>query len=230
MTASNDLDRLLGEWLDEGPRRAPDRPLELALENARAHPRRPDPLGFLRPDAMAPRRAVFGLRPVLVLAALALVLAAVAVGGGAFRESVQPPLPPPSTSPSPIPSPTGPPLPLVFDVDLVVAAGEPQTVSIVDDSGLLVEARSGEPSADGRSFPDDAVDVTNLDETTLRLGWSGFPCATDHALTIDEAARVFVLARPACRGETDAIGVDRILILRFAEPVDAADVEITLEG
>ncbi len=37
------------------------------------------------------------------------------------------------------------------------------------------------------------------------------------------------LVRPPCEGVTDAIGVDRILILRFSEPIDAADVNATLD-
>ncbi len=36
------------------------------------------------------------------------------------------------------------------------------------------------------------------------------------------------LVRPPCEGSTDAIGVDRILILRFSEPIVAEDVAIML--
>jgi hypothetical protein len=232
MTSTPDLDRLLGEWLDDGPRRAPDRPMQLAVEHARRHHRRPDPFGFLRSDVMAPRRSAFGLRPVLVLAALALLLAAaVVIGGGAFRPAVQIPVPAvsPSSTPSVVLSPTGPPVAGII-VDLEVTAGQPQTVDVVDGSGLLVAASSGRPNADGgQSFPVDSVDVTNLDDTTLQLGWAGFPCATDHGFAIDETARTMVLTRPECVGETDAIGVDRILILEFSEPIDAADVTVTIE-
>ena len=53
MTTLNDFDRVLGEWLNEGPNRAPDRPIDLAVEHARSHPRRPDLIRFLRPDPMA---------------------------------------------------------------------------------------------------------------------------------------------------------------------------------
>lgn len=228
MTATNDFDRVLAEWLDEGPRRAPDRPLELAVDHARSHPRRRDPLGFLRPDPMAPVRRSFGGRPALLLAALGLLLAAVvAVGTGTLREpSVVPP-----TSPTPsvaIPSASpAPSTPRSFAVDLQVTAGEPQSVAVTDASGLVVEARSGSPS-EGTSFPSDSVDVTNLDATTLQLGWSGFPCATAHTLAIDSTGRSMALTRPACTGETDAIGVDRILVLRFANPIDAGDVTVTL--
>lgn len=226
MTAMNEFDRQLAEWLDEGPRRAPDRPIELAVEHARSHPRRRDPFGFLRPDPMATRARGLGARPILLLAVLGLLLAAVvAIGVGSFPDaSVVPPV---SPSPSAPPSTPVPSLPQRFGVDLEVSGGQPQSVAVTDASGLLVEASSGSPS-DGRSFPDDSVDVINLDPTTLQLGWSGFPCATSHTLQIDATGRVLILTRPACTGDTDAIALDRILVLRFSTPVDAGNVGVTL--
>ena len=234
MTALNDFDRVLGEWLDEGPNRAPDRPVELAMEHARSHPRRRDVLGFLRPDPMAPRSRGLGmgLRPGLVLAVLGLLLAAFAIGvGGSRQPSVVVPDTSPTTSPSasltPIASPTAPASAGIL-VELVVAAGQPQTVEVIDESGKLVEASSGSPTGDGQSFPADDVEVTNIDATTLQLGWAGFPCQTDHDLRIGTDL-VMTLSRPPCEGATDSIGVDRILILRFSEPIVAADVDITLD-
>jgi hypothetical protein len=110
-----------------------------------------------------------------------------------------------------------------------VAAGQPQTVDVVDESGKLLEATSGSPTGDGQSFPSDDVDVKNIDATTLQLGWAGFPCRTDHDLFIGTDPLVMTLVRPPCEGVTDSIGVDRILILRFSEPIVAADVDITLD-
>ncbi len=235
MTALNDFDRLLGEWLDEGPNRAPDRPVELAMEHARSHPRRRDPLNFLRPDPMAPRSRGLGmgLRPGLVLAVLGLLLAAVAIGVGGSRQPaiVVPdtgPIASPSASPTPFASPTGPASAGIL-VELVVAAGQPQTVDVVDESGKLLEATSGSPTGDGQSFPFDDVDVKNIDATTLQLGWAGFPCRTDHDLLVGTDPLVMTLVRPPCEGVTDSIGVDRILTLRFSEPIVAADVDITLD-
>jgi hypothetical protein len=234
MTALNDFDRVLGEWLDDGPNRSPDRPIELAMEHARSHPRRRDPLGFLRPDPMAPRSRGLGmgLRPALVLAVLGLLLAAVAIGVGGSRQPslVVPEASPsasPISSPSPLARPTGPASAGIL-VDLVVAAGEPQTVDVIDESGKLLEATSGSPR-DGQGFPSDAVEVTNIDATTVQLGWAGFPCRTDHDLIIGTDALVMTLVRPPCEGVTDSIGVDRILILRFSEPIAAPDVNITLD-
>lgn len=226
MTAMNELDRVLGEWLDEGPRRAPDRPIELAVDHARAHPRRRDPLGWLRPDPMAPPRRSFGGRPVLLLAAIGLLLAAlVAVGVGGPRDpAVVPPVSASPATPSPSATPSAP---QRFEVDLEVPAGEPQSVTVTDASGLILEASSGSPS-EGTSFPNDSVVVTNLDATTLQLGWSGFPCATAHTLEIEATGRAATLTRPPCTGETDSIGIDRILVLRFSAPIDAGDITVTL--
>jgi len=232
MTTLNDFDRVLGEWLNEGPNRAPDRPVDLAVEHARSHPRRPDLIGFLRPDPMArPFRGLgMGLRPAMILATLALLLAAVvAIGVGGPKPLVVLPNPSPSASPgiSPTPSPTGT-APAGILVNLTVAAGQPQTVDVIDESGTLLEASSGSPT-DGQGFPSDSVEVTNIDATTLQLGWAGFPCRTDHELRIGSDGRVMTLVRPPCDGVTDSIGVDRILILRFSEPIVAAEVAITIQ-
>jgi len=238
MTTLNDFDRVLGEWLHEGPNRSPDRPVDLAVEHARSHPRRPDPIAFLRADPMAPpfRGLGMGLRPAMILATVALLLAVAAIGVGGPKPSVVLPNLSPSASPSlspipsssPNPSPTGPASAGIL-VDLVVAAGQPQTVDVIDESGRLLEATSGSPTGDGQSFPSDAVEVTNIDATTLQLGWAGFPCRTDHELRIGSDPRLMTLVRPPCEGVTDSIGLDRILILRFSEPIVAAEVVITLQ-
>lgn len=229
MTSINEFDRVLGDWLDDGPNRAPDRPIELAIDHARAHPRRRDPLGFLRPDPMGRRSGGLALRPVMVFAVLGLLLAAVvAVGvGGQLPAIVVPPTA--SEPPSAVPSPSEPPSAPTFRVALTVPAGQPQTVAVIDGSGLVDEAMSGDPGGEtGQSFPFDSVEVSNLDPTTLQLAWAGFPCRTDHTLTIQPDGRSMSLQRPACDGDTDTIGVDRILVLRFSEPVAAGDVAVSL--
>ena len=236
MTTLNDFDRVLSEWLHEGPNRAPDRPIDLAVEHARSHPRRPDPIGFLRPDPMArPFRGLgMGLRPAMILATLALLLAAVvAIGVGGPKPSVVLPNPSPSASPSLSPNPSSSPnptgtAPAGILVDLTVAAGQPQTVDVIDESGTLNEASSGSPT-DGQGFPSDTVEVTNIDANTLQLGWAGYPCRTDHELRIGSDPRVMTLVRPPCEDVTDSIGIDRILILRFSEPIVAAEVAITIQ-
>jgi hypothetical protein len=37
------------------------------------------------------------------------------------------------------------------------------------------------------------------------------------------------LVRPPCEGVSDSIGLDRNLILRFSEPIVAAEVAITIQ-
>ena len=81
MNQTSDLDRLLDDWLTDGPNRAPDQPIIAASQFARTHPRRPDPLRIFRSDPMADRRRTpFGVQPGLVFALLALVVAIVAAG------------------------------------------------------------------------------------------------------------------------------------------------------
>ena len=83
MTGSNDLDRMLASYLEDGPRRAPDRAMDAALSFAASHPRRSDPLLFLKPDVMARRSSMFS--PQLAWVALVAVLALGAVAAFAFR-------------------------------------------------------------------------------------------------------------------------------------------------
>ena len=90
-----------------------------------------------------------GLRPAMMLATVALLLAAVvAIGVGGPKRSVVLPNASPSASPSlgPNPSPTGTASGGIV-VDLSVAAGEPQTVDVIDASGKLLEATSGSPTS-----------------------------------------------------------------------------------
>ena len=91
MTGSNDLDRMLASYLDDGPRRAPERATDAALAFAATHPRRRDPLLFLKRDVMARPGSLFG--PQLVWAALLIALtlgavAAIAIGTRPSQEPV----------------------------------------------------------------------------------------------------------------------------------------------
>lgn len=231
MNATTDLDRVLGEWLADGPTRAPDHPIEAAIEHARRHPRRSDPFGFLRRDPMAPRSRGIGARPVLVLAIVGLLLAAVAaIGVGSQpRPAIVGPSPSPSASPaaSPVPSASarGPRV-----VDLTTDPGTEATVTIVDPSGALVGARV--PRADetapnpNAAIPDAGVLVQNQGPSTLRLTWIGQPCERSYGMQIDDAGRTITIAVPTCQGDTLAIGRD--VLVEFAGPVDAAEVTATL--
>jgi len=73
------------------------------------------------------------------------------------------------------------------------------------------------------------VKVENLDSATLRVVWVGLPRDEQVQLSISEdggAYRLgFVQAAPPAN--SDALGYDRILVLRFDTDVSADDVEVT---
>ncbi|MGE5227375.1 MAG: hypothetical protein ACM3OO_10930, partial [Planctomycetaceae bacterium] len=134
MSAQTDLDRALAAWLSEGPARAPEPPIVAAVEHARVNPRRRDPLAVLRPDPMAPRgRSILGLRPVLVLAVVGLLGAAIAIGVVGSRRGVTVPIASPSPGVPASPSPTAAPSP--------TPSPTPVTVAIIDPYGNDVTAR-----------------------------------------------------------------------------------------
>ena len=245
MTGTQDLDPRLSDWLADGPSRAPDRTIGAAVDHARTHPRRRDPFAFVRTDPMGSNRSISGFHPLPLVAALGLLVAAaltVATVGGFFNARlVIQPLPLPSASPSSAPSasptasptttpsatPTGPALPLTFRVDLTVAAGNPTSVVIFDDSGTLLRAASGTPG-DGGSVEDGTVQVVAdpTDPNTLVLTWTGSPCDTTHEMNVSQDARTIAISRPACSG--DSLPLDRVLRLTFDRPVPAASVTATI--
>jgi hypothetical protein len=230
MTQHDDLDRLLGDWLAEGPARTPEPVLATAVQHARSHPRRPDPLAFLRRDPMAARTSLFGLAPVPVFAALGLLLVAamgVALVGGQ-RDDVPPvdsertPAPSapsitPMPSPNDLPSPSFP-----IRVGLQTGTAAAMIVNVTDASGLLVDARTGTP-ADGGSVPAGTVDARNIDERTVLLTWTDAVCDITYELQVETTISM-TLSGPACDG--DALALDRRLLLQFAVPVDAAQVDV----
>jgi len=236
MNETTDLDRLLHDWLTDGPNRAPDQPVTAATAFARAHPRRPDPLRVFRADPMADRRArPFGLQPGLVFALLALVVAIVAAGVIGSRLQQPPVVVPPSDQLSPssrpdgsppsspsTPPPSAPPTPL-FRADLDTTAGQTATVDVVDLSGLVVTGRSG-AAVEGSTV--EGIVVTNDKADTLQITWAGSPCDTVHRLTVDATATHILLERPICRG--DAIARDLTLILQFSRSIVATDVQASV--
>ena len=238
MTSSNDFDRRLGAWLDEGPERAPDRTIDAALAHAQAHPRRRDPLAVLRRDPMSGAGFAGALRPLPLVAVLGLILVAaigVATVGGFFsRPSVVPPPVTPTaspTAPSPTATPTGPAVPAsspaVVRVDLIDDIGGGAFVEITDQSGTMVDARSGQQAEAGEVAGD--IGVANLagDPTAIVLTWVGSPCDTRHVLTIAPDGRTMTVSRAACQG--DSLAIARVLVVRFDGPVPASEVVATLQ-
>jgi hypothetical protein len=239
MNASNDLDRRLDDLLADGPSSAPDRALSAALDHARRHPRRPDPLSILRRDPMGSARAASVRRVATLVAAAALLIAvalAAATVGGLFerRTVVVPPVPsaspatsiapPPSATPSATALPSA--SPAVIRVDLIDDIGGTAFVDVSDLSGTLTTARAGQPSEGSEVATD--IGVANLagDPASIVLTWVGCPSDTRHVLTIAADGRTMTLDQPACTGDT--VGIERVLVLTFAGPVPADEVHATV--
>jgi hypothetical protein len=225
MTGSNDLDRMLASYLDEGPRRSPERPMDAAVAFAAAHPRRRDPLLFLKSDVMARRGSLFG--PQLVWAALLIALtlgavAAIAIGSRPAQE----PVVPPSVVESPSPSPSVAPSPTEFAIELFDPNNEiTWPVTVTDASGTLVAA---EPETQQDVPPVDRIEATNdpADPTRVELVWTFQGCAFPHKLSIDETGRVWRLERQQC---LDTLGgADQRMTLVFSGPVDASSLDVQL--
>jgi hypothetical protein len=111
-------------------------------------------------------------------------------------------------------------------VVLAHAVGDDVTIEVADGSGTLLEATSGAPG-DGASVEPGRLDIANDDPSTLRLTWTGGPCASADVLLIDPTRREFILGQRACGG--DSIVNDRVLILRFSQPIDASEVHGRVE-
>jgi hypothetical protein len=111
-------------------------------------------------------------------------------------------------------------------VVLANAVGGDVTVDVADLSGTLLEASSGTPG-DGASVEPGQLRIVNDDPSTLRLTWTGGPCATTDVLLIDPTGREFLLGQRRCGG--DSIVSDRVLILRFSEPIEASGIEGRVE-
>lgn len=182
-------------------------------------------------------------------AALVAVVAFAAVGGGRGDGNghggiAAPPAtagpsgsPAPSEAPikTPSPDPTAEPTDdgsdaMPIRVDLETVAGGDVYVDIVDSTSYLVGAKSGTP-AEGQSVGQYTLEVENLDPTTLKLSWVDYPIENALALYIDEndGAIRLLLVQPAPTGPTDAIALDRELILSFSQPISADQVESFLQ-
>jgi hypothetical protein len=242
MTNLADLDRALAEFLEDGPNTAPEAPVIAALAHARTTPRRSDPLAWLRPDVMAaPRGRILGLRPSLVLAVVALVVASIGIAVvGSRQQTPAVVVPSPSTTPvqpsnAPSIGPSIAPSATFFfeQIRMLVTAGGPFVVSVNDTTGDLVGASSLQPG-DGASVGNDEVRIgaDPADPKALIVTWSGTPCEGEAGLQVDERTREIEVGREVCEG--DSLPLDRILRLQFRTSVAGADwtgsiVDIPLE-
>jgi hypothetical protein len=224
MTGANDLDRALAAYLDEGPTRAPDRPLDAAVGYARAHPRRRDALAVLRPDVMGRRTGPFSPQLAWAVVVLGLVLAGVAAVAIGSRQDSRPVVPPPPSPSALVPS--GSPSPVLLSVEVIDSNGGTRTVRISDASATIVDAEPG-PPAGGLPVDDIAARNDPADATRVLIAWSYTSCTDPVDVTVDRSGQVIRLERPVCSG--DALGGDDLqLTLTFDEPVDAAGLDVAL--
>jgi hypothetical protein len=161
-----------------------------------------------------------------VLAALAVVALTAGPGKAASPSTAasSPSAPPPSTSPiattAPVPA----------SIELVTADDSDVVVRLVDRTGSITAAVSGRPG-DGASVEGYSLSVANADASTLRLTWIDYPVDNELTLFVDEVdGRVrLLLVQPEPKGDTDAIGFDRELLLTFDHPVAARTVAAFLQ-
>jgi hypothetical protein len=176
----------------------------------------------------------------VVAAGVAAVVLVAIVGAVAFAAGRQPASnPTPTASPTVTPATTSPATPVpATRVPTAERVGVPPVVvldtiddqdprvSIDDQTGRLVAARSGH-AGDGMSVAWNTAKVDQVDPTTIQVTWDGFPGEELVVLTVDayggNPALVFDQKVPYA--DTDALGADRVLILTFDSPVDAANVE-----
>jgi hypothetical protein len=182
--------------------------------------------------AMAGRVAAAGVAAV----ALATIIGAVAFGAGQQPSSS----PTPTASPTSTPAPTSPATPIPATpaptaeqdgvppvVVLDTIDDQDPRVSIDDQTGRLVAARSGH-AGDGMSVAWNTANVDQVDRTTIQVTWVGFPGDELAVLTVDDYGGdpVLVFDQKAPYADTDALGADRVLVLTFDGPVSASDVEV----
>jgi hypothetical protein len=151
-----------------------------------------------------------------------------------------PPSQQPTVEPTKRPMPTPVPIAVPTDggvdampikVDLKNATGADVYVDVVDYTGSVVKVASGTPG-DGGSVDFHAVEVERLDGTTLKLTWLDFPIDSAMTLYVYRAVGGYrvVLIRPEPTGPTDAMGYDRELILTFAHPTSASQVDASVQN
>jgi hypothetical protein len=145
----------------------------------------------------------------------------------------------PSPSPSPIATPSPLPSPKPTDdlsdgsvrIPLDVANDDEVFVTVEDWSRLVAEARSAR-AGDGMSVRWYEMKVENLDAETLRVTWVGFPVDDEVLLRIQpmDGGYDLTLVQPGPPPNSDALGFDRVLVLKFHQPVSAEDVSTSVQG
>ena len=182
--------------------------------------------------ATAGRVAAAGVAAV----ALATIIGAVAFGAGQQPSNSPTPTASPTSTPAPTspatpipatPAPTAEPVGVPAVVVLDTINDQDPRLAIDDQTGRLVTARSGQ-GGDGMSVRWNSAKVDQVDPTTIRVTWVGFPGEEDVVLTVDakDGTPVLIFDQKAPYANTDALGADRVLILTFDSPVDATKVDV----
>lgn len=176
----------------------------------------------------------------IAVAAIALV-AVVSIGAGTPAPVPGDPSPTPSSAPSTPPSvpPTAEPsvAPSVapsapvdrpVTVDLDIATDHDVTVTVTDETGDVSGVGSGR-AGDGMSVRWFDVTVENVDADSVKVTWVGLPIdeSVDLTITATDGGYVFDFFQDAPPANSDAIGFDRVLVIDFASPVDAGDIEVS---
>lgn len=170
---------------------------------------------------------------------IVLVAAVAVVASGALGRAGDPaptPSAPPSAAPTPKPTPTTTPEPSespadgFFNLDLDTADDHDVSIIVEDRTGTIVDVKSGR-AGDGMSVRWLDMKVENVDAETLRFTWVGLPR--------DETVRLFVFeergevklafAQAAPPNNSDALGSDRVLVVKFDAPVRAEDVTWSMQ-
>jgi len=176
----------------------------------------------------------------VALAALAVIVAAAAVlsfrgagaqpGSGASASPSTPPIvivPSPSSPSSPAAPATPVPTADPFDDHLLSATGQDVKLTIADQTGSLVAAKSGTPG-DGMSVRWHDAIVKQTGPKTIQVTWVALPRDDQVDLGVNAAERplslVIVQAGPV--PYSDAMGEDRVIILTFDHAVDASQMDV----
>jgi len=134
------------------------------------------------------------------------------------------------SSPPPTSAPTQDPAAGPITVDLADRTGHDVSVVIADETGTLHDAKSGTPG-DGMSVRWFDAKVQNVDAETVRVVWVGLPRDETLSLriTADGGRYQLGIVQAAPPANSDALGADRVLDLRFDAPVVAEAVDVSIE-
>lgn len=175
------------------------------------------------------------------MAAVALVAVLAMMATGVFGRGAPPTLAPsdapPSTAPSAKPTPPPSKAPSneptaapdgLFDVDLEDVSGHDVSARIVDTTGHVAGVASGTPG-DGMSVRWFDAKVENVDADTIRIIFVGLPRDEQVRLSVAEASGALHLdvVQAAPPAYSDAVGVDRIIVIDFDRPVSAKGAKVT---